>query len=182
DGRVSGDTLASLRARINGAAPADPSAALTPLDLPRPRRRVEPPVQPGQDDAPDAFPVPDWDRYEPIRLLGQGGMGRVFLARDHRLGREVAIKFMLGDDPQLARRIVAEARAQARVNHDRVCKVYEVGEVRGRVYIAMQYIDGRSLSELGSELTLEEKVIVVREAALGMAEAHRVGLIHRDLH
>jgi serine/threonine-protein kinase len=187
DGRVSGDTLASLRARMNGAA-ADPSAVLTPLVLPRPRPRVEPPVEarpalgePGHDGAPDEFPVPDWDRYEPIRLLGQGGMGRVFLARDLRLGREVAIKFMLGEDPQLARRIVAEARAQARVNHDRVCKVYEVGEVRGRVYIAMQYIDGRSLSELGSELTLEEKVIVMREAALGMAEAHRVGLIHRDL-
>ena len=108
-------------------------------------------------------------------------MGRVFLARDLRLGREVAIKFMRGEDPQLARRIVAEARAQARVNHDRVCKVYEVGEVRGRVYIAMQYINGRSLSELRGELTLEEKAIVMREAALGMAEAHRVGLIHRDL-
>jgi len=93
----------------------------------------------------------------------------------------VAIKFMRGDDHQLARRIVAEARAQARVNHDRVCKVYEVGEVRGRVYIAMQYINGRSLAELGGELTLEEKAIAVREAALGMAEAHRVGLIHRDL-
>jgi serine/threonine-protein kinase len=181
DGRVSGDTLASLRARMNGAAAAH-SEDLTPLDLPRPRPRVElPAARAGQDGAPDAFPVPDWDRYEPIRLLGQGGMGRVFLARDLRLGREVALKFMLGDDPQLARRIVAEARAQARVNHDRVCKVYEVGEVRGRVYIAMQYIDGRSLSELGGELTLEEKVIVMREAALGMAEAHRVGLIHRDL-
>jgi serine/threonine-protein kinase len=186
DRRISGETLASLLARMNGAAP---SAALTPLDLPRPRRRVEPPAaearpapgEPGKDGDPDEFPVPDWDRYEPIRLLGQGGMGRVFLARDLRLGREVAIKFMLGDDPQLARRIVAEARAQARVNHDRVCKVYEVGEVRGRVYIAMQYINGRSMSELGSELTLEEKVIVMREAALGMAEAHRVGLIHRDL-
>jgi eukaryotic-like serine/threonine-protein kinase len=206
DGRVSGDTLASLRARLNGAAPADPAMDLTPLVLPRPRPRGESPAveapafaatddggEPDQgseldgagesDDAgeSDRFPVPDWDRYEPIRLLGQGGMGRVFLARDLRLGREVAIKFMLGEDPQLARRIVAEARAQARVNHDRVCKVYEVGEIRGRVYIAMQYINGRSLSELGSELTLEEKVIVMREAALGMAEAHRVGLIHRDL-
>ncbi|HWU88895.1 MAG TPA: serine/threonine-protein kinase, partial [Kofleriaceae bacterium] len=136
---------------------------------------------PGDLAGPEAFPVPGWDRYEVIRLLGQGGMGRVFLARDLRLGRNVAIKFVRGDDPELARRIIAEARAQARVNDDRVCKVYEVGEVRGRIYIAMQHIDGRPLSELGEELTFEEKAIVMRGAALGVAEAHRVGLIHRDL-
>jgi serine/threonine-protein kinase len=125
--------------------------------------------------------VPGWDRYEPIRLLGQGGMGRVFLAKDLRLGRNVAIKFVRGDDPELARRIVAEARAQARVNDERVCRVFEVGEVQGRVYIAMQHIDGRPLSELGRELTVEQKAIVMRGAALGVAEAHRAGLIHRDL-
>jgi hypothetical protein len=130
---------------------------------------------------PNAFPVPGWDRYEPIRLLGQGGMGRVFLAKDLRLVRNVAIKFVRGDDPEYARRIVAEARAQARVNDERVCKVYEVGEVRGRVYIAMQHIDGKPLSELADELTLEQKALVVRGAALGIAEAHRVGLIHRDV-
>jgi serine/threonine-protein kinase len=189
DGRVSEPTLASLRARMTGADPVDPARAPTALARPKPRAQIEQgavedrPVvaEPSDDGEPDQFPVPNWDRYEPIRLLGQGGMGRVFLARDVRLGREVAIKFVRGEEPELARRIVGEARAQARVNHDRVCKVYEVGEVRGRVYIAMQYINGRSLAELGSELTLAEKVIVMREAALGMAEAHRVGLIHRDL-
>src|SRR5262249_25782864 len=72
---------------------------------------------------PYMFPVPGWDRYEGIRLLGQGGMGRVFLAKDLRLDRRVAIKFVRGDDPDLTRRILAEARAQARVNHERVCKV-----------------------------------------------------------
>ncbi|MBC7974415.1 MAG: protein kinase [Myxococcales bacterium] len=185
--RISDMTLASVRAKLGKLSPALPD--LTPLVLARPRIRPEapavelPPVVADADAAPmtDEFPVPSWDRYDPIRLLGQGGMGKVFLARDLRLEREVAIKFVLGEDPEQARRVLAEARAQARVNHDRVCKVYEVGEVRGRVYIAMQYIAGRSLSELGDELTLEQKVIVVREAALGVAEAHRVGLIHRDL-
>jgi serine/threonine-protein kinase len=132
-------------------------------------------------DPGEGFPVPGWDRYEPIRLLGQGGMGRVFLARDLRLDRNVAIKFVRGNDPDRARRILGEARAQARVNDDRVCKVYEVGEVRGRVYIAMQHIDGQPLSELVRELSFEQKAIVMRGAALGVAEAHRVGLIHRDL-
>ncbi|HEX2687174.1 MAG TPA: hypothetical protein VHN14_11175, partial [Kofleriaceae bacterium] len=137
DGRVSEPTLASLRARMNGADPAKLATGPTALALPKPRTRAEPRAiearpaiaEPGDDGEPDQFPVPNWDRYEPIRLLGQGGMGRVFLARDLRLGREVAIKFMRGEEPELARRIVAEARAQARVNHDRVCKVYEVGEV-----------------------------------------------------
>ena len=164
DGRISEATLATLRARVNAG-----SAGAATLDA----------APAGPDDA--AFPVPGWDRYEPIRLLGQGGMGRVFLARDLRLGRDVAIKFVRGDDPELARRILGEARAQARVEDDRVCKVFEVGEVRGRVYIAMQAIDGQPLSELTAALTFEQKAMVVRGAALGVHEAHRVGLIHRDL-
>ncbi len=135
----------------------------------------------GASADPDAFPVPGWDRYQPIRLLGQGGMGRVFLAHDLKLDRDVAIKFVRGDDPDLVRRIVAEARAQARVNHERVCQVFDVGEVAGRVYISMQAIDGQTLAELVHELTYEQKAMVLRGAALGVAEAHKAGLIHRDL-
>jgi len=71
------------------------------------------------------FPVPGWERYQPVRFLGQGGMGRVFLALDPRLHREVAIKLVRGDDPDLSRRLVQEARAQARVHHERVCKVHD---------------------------------------------------------
>ncbi|MCE9575398.1 MAG: serine/threonine protein kinase [Deltaproteobacteria bacterium] len=132
-------------------------------------------------DDPNRFPVPDWDRYEPIRLLGQGGMGRVFLAKDLRLQRNVAIKFVRGNDPEDIRRVKAEARSQARVNDERVCKVFDVGEIEGRVYIAMQHIDGKRLTDLIDDLTIEEKVLVMRGAALGVNEAHRVGLIHRDL-
>ncbi len=129
----------------------------------------------------NAFPVPQWDRYTPIRMLGQGGMGRVWLARDVKLDRNVAIKFVRGDDADLARRVVSEARAQARVNDDRVCKVYDVGEVDGRVYIAMQHVDGRPLNQLVKKLSYEQKALVMRGAALGVHEAHRAGLIHRDL-
>jgi eukaryotic-like serine/threonine-protein kinase len=190
NGRISEPTFASLHANMTrqakeelgeqvtvregrGAHAGDDGRTWAPLAVSG--------AAPGDRADPDVFPVPGWNRYEPIRLLGQGGMGRVFLARDLRLGRNVAIKFVRGDDPELARRIVGEARAQARVNDERVCKVYEVGEVRGRVYIAMQHIDGRPLSELTAELTFEQKAIVMRGAALGVAEAHRVGLIHRDL-
>jgi serine/threonine-protein kinase len=184
-GNASGDPLdQSVSRALNKALSEDSDVATRSLGVAHDDTWAYTPAhQPASDERADpaAFPLPGWDRYEPICLLGQGGMGRVFLARDLRLGRKVAIKFVRGDDPDLTRRIVAEARAQARVNDERVCKVYEVGEVRGRVYIAMQHIDGKPLSELYAELTAEQKAIVVRGAALGIAEAHRVGLIHRDI-
>ena len=190
DGTISGPTFASLCAQMlrQTDEPRGHAAELDDTQAARqdPEHTWEyatalgscPPRRPTSTDD---FPVPGWDRYEPIHLLGQGGMGRVFLARDLRLDREVAIKFVRRDDAELTRRVVAEARAQARVDDPRVCKVYEVGEVRGRVYIAMQHIDGQPLSALFDELTFEQKAIVMRGAALGVAEAHRVGLIHRDL-
>ncbi|HEX8109828.1 MAG TPA: serine/threonine-protein kinase, partial [Kofleriaceae bacterium] len=172
-GVITAATLASLRRATFGTGDtldAPPAMALGPL-----------PSAFALSAGAALFPVPGWDRYEPVRLLGQGAMGRVFLARDLRLRRDVAIKFMRGDEPELARRFVAEARAQARVSHERVCKVYEVGEVEGKVYIAMQHIDGRPLGDLRSELTVEQIAMLVRGAALGVNEAHRAGLIHRDL-
>ena len=136
----------------------------------------------GSDEsAAPAFPIPGWDRYVSVKFLGQGAMGKVFLAHDPRLRRLVAIKFVHGNDPDHIRRLIAEARAQARVNHDRVCQVHEVGEVNGKVYIAMAYIDGQPLPALAGELTTEQKVMIVREAAEGIHEAHRAGIIHRDI-
>jgi len=156
-------------------APPQEAATLNPSegegDVPTPAPTVEAP----------SFPVPGWDRYQPVRFLGQGGMGQVFLAYEPLLRRNVALKFVRGEDPELARRFLFEARAQARVRHERVCEVYEVGEVRGRGYIAMRYVEGQSLSELSASLTLEQKVLVLRRAVEGVHAAHRVGLIHRDL-
>jgi serine/threonine-protein kinase len=125
--------------------------------------------------------VTGWDRYQPIRFLGQGGMGMVFLARDTRLHRNVAIKFVRGDDPASVPRFLTEARAQARVSHERVCKVYEVGEIQGQVFIAMAYIDGEPLSVLASQIAFEQKARILRDVALGVHEAHRQGIVHRDL-
>ncbi len=187
-GRISAPTFASLReqaaAHVKDVArakttvrnfQADKTLSMGPEGAPL-RDRA-----PINLDDPDRFPIADWDRYQPIRLLGQGGMGRVFLARDLRLHRQVAIKFVRGNDPDDIRRVMAEARSQARVNDERVCKVFDVGEVDGRVYIAMQHIDGKRLTDLVDDLTIEQKVLVMRGAALGVNEAHRVGLIHRDL-
>src|ERR1700749_1639737 len=74
-------------------------------------------------------PVSSWDRYEVLDLLGKGGMGSGYRARDRRLDRPLAIKFLLGADPNLTLRFLREARAQAQIDHPNVCRVYEVGEV-----------------------------------------------------
>jgi predicted Ser/Thr protein kinase len=134
-----------------------------------------------RDKVDPQFPIPGWDRYSGVRFLGQGGMGQVFLAYDLRLRRNVALKFVKGDDAELVRRLLSEARAQARVEHERVCKVHEVGEVQGKPYIAMQFVDGLPLGQLADELTVEQKVLALRDAAEGVHAAHRAGLIHRDL-
>lgn len=128
-----------------------------------------------------SFPIPQWDRYEDIEFLGAGGMGKVFKARDPRLGRDVALKLLRETEPELVRKLLREARTQARIAHEHICKVYEVGEVEGQPYIAMQYIEGRSLNELKREMSPEQKIAVVRDIAEALHAAHRAALIHRDV-
>ncbi|WNG33685.1 protein kinase [Archangium violaceum] len=173
-GRLSEQTLAALRPRhdepVGAPSPLVGAPTLGPTPTPR-----------DHDPAVPSFPVPGWERYQGLRFLGQGGMGQVFLAYDPRLHRHVALKFVKGDDAEVVRRLLSEARAQARVEHERVCQVHEVGELQGRAYIAMQFIDGVPLGQLASELTVEQKALVLRDAAEGVHAAHRAGLIHRDL-
>ncbi|HSN85257.1 MAG TPA: protein kinase, partial [Thermoanaerobaculia bacterium] len=94
---------------------------------------------------PDLRFLAGWTRYRIERFVGSGGMGSVYKAFDPTLGRAVALKFLHRNEPKLTERFLREARSQARVDHPNVCRVYEVGEVEGRPYISMQYIDGRSL-------------------------------------
>lgn len=135
----------------------------------------------GETGGPVRFPVENWARYRFESYLGGGGMGQVYKAFDPNLQRHVALKFILGDNPKLIQRFNQEARAQAQVDHERVCKVYEVGEVEGKPYIAMQYIDGQPLDRAVTEMTLEQKLLLMKEAARGLHAAHRNGLIHRDV-
>jgi serine/threonine-protein kinase len=137
---------------------------------------AQPPARPA-----DGPPVARWDRYELQELLGRGGMGSVYKARDRRLGRTVAIKFLQGANPNLTMRFLQEARAQARVDHPNVCRVYEADEVDGRAYIALQYIPGEPLHRAAARMSLDEKVAAVRDVAVAVHEAHRLGIVHRDL-
>lgn len=146
------------------------------------------PVRGGADMSYDSKPVtpfpslvPGVRRYELVELLGQGGMGEVYRARDLQLDRPVALKLLRGEPPRLAQRFVQEARAQAQITHPHVCKVHDVGEYQGRPYIAMQLIEGKTLKELAPELKLEVKVRIMEEVAMAIHAAHRAGLVHRDL-
>jgi serine/threonine-protein kinase len=127
------------------------------------------------------WPAPGWALYRCERLLGVGGMGRVYLAWDTRLHRRVAIKFLSSDDPQFVQRFLREAQAQARIDHPHVGKVYEVGEANGRPYIAMQFIDGQPLSVAAAGMSVEQKTLIIKQAAEAVHAAHRMGLIHRDI-
>lgn len=127
------------------------------------------------------FPVPNWDRYEFLGLLGRGGMGAVYKARDRRLGRTVAIKFLHGDNPGQLQRFMQEARAQARLDHPHICKIFEVGSAGAKPYIAMQFIAGLPLDRACSTMALLEKVRVMKLVAEAMHSAHEQGIIHRDL-
>ncbi|MBI2839965.1 MAG: protein kinase [Acidobacteria bacterium] len=120
-------------------------------------------------------------RYELLEFIGSGGMARVYKARDLVLGRTVAVKVLHGDDPSLGARFMNEARAQARVEHENICKVFEVGEEDGRRYIALQYIPGQALDVAAAQMSLDEKVRVLIQVAEAVQGAHRLGLIHRDL-
>lgn len=133
---------------------------------------------------PSPIAVTSWERYEILESLGVGGMGVVYKARDPRLKRFIAIKFMRGHrlPPPVIERFYREARAQARVEHDNVCKIYEVGEVHGLPYIAMQFITGESLRSIARKnLGLEQRVGLMLQVARGLHAAHRQGLIHRDV-
>src|SRR5262245_6610865 len=81
--------------------------------------------------AAELFPVASWDKYEFLSLLGRGGMGAVYKARDCQLNRTVALKFLRSDDPKMIQRFLREAHTQARLDHPNLCRIYEVGQVEG---------------------------------------------------
>lgn len=121
-------------------------------------------------------------RYRNLELLGEGAMGKVYKALDPLLNRFVALKILHRyDDGELRTRLLREARAQARIEHQNVAKVHEVGEVNGQIYIAMQFIQGKTLTALQRQLSFEQKIRIMQDVANGIHAAHRTGVIHRDI-
>lgn len=120
-------------------------------------------------------------RYEVEEFLGQGSTGRVYRARDRQLGRTVAVKVLRSSDPCEIERFQSEARAQARIDHEHVCRVFDVDTIDGVPFIAMQFINGTTLREVAPDLSLDEKTEAVEQAARAVQAAHASGVIHRDL-
>jgi predicted Ser/Thr protein kinase len=125
--------------------------------------------------------------YTIVRELGRGGMGRVYLATDARLGRTVALKVLaphLLRDPRQRDRLRREARAAAGLSHPGICTVYALEELDGDLYIATEFIDGHTLGEeirTGRRPTPDEILKTARELAEALAAAHKAGIVHRDL-
>ena len=123
-------------------------------------------------------------RFQVESLLGQGGMGAVYLAWDPVLERRVALKAIrLGKDGHAAttERFRREAMALAQLNHRHVCQVHDWVEARGSAYIAMEYIEGEILSKVAQGLDLRQKLLVLGSIAQALEAAHAKGIVHRDL-
>ena len=133
------------------------------------------------DPVPFGDPAPGWDRYAVIDFIGEGGMGVVYRAIDRQLHRTVAVKFLRSRDPVEVAQFQREAQSQASIDHEHVCRVFEVGEVDGRGYLAMQFIDGETLRNPSTEFDIEEKLEVMEQVARAVQTAHAGGVIHRDL-
>jgi serine/threonine protein kinase len=126
-------------------------------------------------------------RYRIVRKLGTGGMANVYLAEDEVLGRRVAIKILndrhAGDD-QFVERFRREAKNAASLSHPNIVSIYDRGEAEGTYYIAMEYLDGRSLKELivaRGPAPVNVAIDYARQILAAIRFAHRHGIVHRDI-
>src|SRR5262249_32015279 len=135
-------------------------------------------------------PVEELGLYFPqleiVELLGQGGMGAVYKARQVKLDRLVALKILpplSGQDPAFAERFMREARALARVSHPQIVAVHDFGEVGGMYYFLMEYVDGLNLRQLmqSGRLPPERALPIVGQICDALQFAHEEGIIHRDI-
>ena len=124
-------------------------------------------------------------RYERKEVIGEGAMGQVYLAEDQWLRRKVALKFLReeGEDEKARKRLLREARATAALDHPFICKVYDTGEMEGRTFIAMEYVEGKTLKQKLAEGVLEprEALGIAGEMAEALERAHLERIVHRDV-
>jgi eukaryotic-like serine/threonine-protein kinase len=124
--------------------------------------------------------------FQIVSMLGAGGMGEVYRARDTQLDRDVALKVLpdaFADDAERLHRFEREAKALAALNHPNIAQVFGIVTAEGRraPAIAMEFVNGRSLDEIKGAMPLEELLPILRQIAAGLEAAHDSGIIHRDL-
>src|SRR6185436_8733528 len=126
-------------------------------------------------------------RYRIVVLIGKGGMGEVYKAEDLKLNQPVALKFLpdaIAMDGGMLARFHNEVRIARQVSHSAVCRVYDIGEVEGRHFISMEFIDGEDLATLlrrVGRLPGDKAIEIARQICAGLAAAHDSGVLHRDL-
>jgi serine/threonine-protein kinase len=127
------------------------------------------------------------DRYRIVGMLGRGGMGEVYRAEDLRLDQQVALKFLpesVATDPARLAQFHNEVRVARQVTHKNVCRLHDIGEVDGRTFLSMEYVDGEDLATLLrriGRLPPDKGVEIARQLCAGLAAAHERGVLHRDL-
>ncbi|MBX3201088.1 MAG: protein kinase [Labilithrix sp.] len=144
---------------------------------------MAPPSTTGDYDAAEIIA----DRYEILGLVGSGGMGTVYRARDRELDEVVALKILRGElsyDPQALARFRREVKLARRVTHRNVARTFDIGAHQGTAFLTMELVHGESLAQLlarKKQLSLERAVEIALEIARGLAAAHEAGVVHRDL-
>lgn len=125
-------------------------------------------------------------QYTILSAIGSGGMGKVFLAEDTKLGRKTALKFLspeFASDREHLERFIREARASSALNHPNICTIYEINDAAEPPYIAMEYIEGETVAEMirRRRRNIRESVEIAIQVADALAEAHAKGVVHRDI-
>ncbi len=127
------------------------------------------------------------DRYVLLDMIGQGGMGRVYRAKDTRLNRQVALKLLSPERVNIPRAILRfqrEARVGAQLQHENLVRIYDEGTSNGKFYLVMEYIEGKNIGQLIAEdgtMPAAVAARLARQVALGLQHAQQKGLIHRDV-
>ncbi len=126
-------------------------------------------------------------RYQVIEELGRGGMGRVYKVIDEKIKEKIALKLLkpeISGDEQAIERFSNELRLSRKISHRHVCRMFDLGEVEGTHYITMEYVSGedlKSILRMMGPMSAGKVVLIARQVCEGLAEAHRLGVIHRDL-